>query len=488
MIRRLLVRTARFPTVPATRTLRGMSALLQSLPLANRDATLVERDAAQTARTANARDRDATWRDRDVADRDTADRDTAPSEVDPSPADSDAALSERLGDLGRRFAQTAAEIDRTARFPFENFTALHAQGLVAAVVPREAGGGGATLSRAGQIIGAVGRAETSTALVLAMTFLVHRALARSDSRWPIALRDQVWQSAVEDGGLVNNLRVEPALGSPSRGGVPATVARRTHEGWSLSGHKLYSTGIPGLRWLLVHARTDGALPDVGTFLVPRDLPGIRVIESWDTLGLRASGSHDVVFDDVRLPVEYAVDLRPPGEWAGGPDPDQAAWAAQLIGSLYQGVASAARDWLLGFLVSRVPANLGKPLSSLPRMQQIAGEIEALLVTNEALLGELARAVDGGQPPSTVRGGLAKMTVSANAIRVVELALQVTGNHGLARRNPLERHHRDVLCSRIHTPQDDAALVAAGRHALEHHPVDLSVVEAQRTAAATAAPA
>lgn len=393
--------------------------------------------------------------------------------------DRDVTLAARLDDLSRGFATTAAEMDRTGRFPFENFAALQAQGLVAAVVPRAVGGGGANLARAGRIIAAVGRAEASTALVLAMTYLVHRGLARSDSRWPADLRDQVWQTAVADGALANHLRVEPALGSPSRGGVPATLARRTRDGWSLSGHKLYSTGIPGLRWLLVHARTDGALPDVGTFLVPRDLPGIRVIESWDTLGLRASGSHEVVFDEVELPVEHAVDLRPPIEWAGGPDADQAAWGAQLIGSLYSGVASAARDWLLGFLVSRVPANLGKPLSSLPRMQQIVGEIEALLATNTAVLGDLAQAVDEGRPPSPVHSGLAKLTASANAIRVVELALQVTGNHGLARRNPLERHHRDVLCSRIHTPQDDAALVAAGRLALERHPVDPAVVAAQR---------
>ena len=56
-------------------------------------------------------------------------------------------------------------------------------------------------------------------------------------------------------------------------------------------------------------------------------------------------------------------------------------------------------------------------------------------------------------------------MTANAIRAVELALQLTGNHGLARQNPLERHYRDVLCSRIHTPQNDAILVAAGKAAL-----------------------
>lgn len=49
--------------------------------------------------------------------------------------------------------------------------------------------------------------------------------------------------------------------------------------------------------------------------------------------------------------------------------------------------------------------------------------------------------------------------------MVELALQLAGNHGLSRNNPLERHYRDVLCSRIHTPQNDSILVAAGKHHL-----------------------
>ena len=66
---------------------------------------------------------------------------------------------------------------------------------------------------------------------------------------------------------------------------------------------------------------------------------------------------------------------------------------------------------------------------------------------------------------TADGSLAAYTVTGNAIRVVELALQLSGNHGLSRRNPLERHYRDVLCSRIHTPQNDAILVAAGKRAL-----------------------
>ena len=363
-------------------------------------------------------------------------------------------------------AESAPALDRSAAFPFDNLALLHAQGVVGAVVPQSAGGGGATLAEARRTLSAVARGEPSTALVLTMTWLVHRSLARADSRWSPALRDEVWRSGVTHGALANSLRVEPELGSPARGGLPATVARRVADGWRLSGHKLYTTGIPGLRWLLVWGRTDEAEPRTGVFLVPRHAPGIRVIESWDHLGLRASGSHEVVFDDVALPASHAVDLRPPAEWAAGPDADQYAWMIVLLGALYDGIARTARDWLLGFLAERRPGSLGAPLSSVPRVQQTVGEIDALLWANDALLGDLARRADAGTPPSAVDSGLVKFNVTGNAIRAVELALQLTGNHGLSRRNPLERHWRDVQCSRIHTPQNDSILTAAGRAAFQ----------------------
>ncbi|HWH80658.1 MAG TPA: acyl-CoA dehydrogenase family protein [Burkholderiaceae bacterium] len=371
-----------------------------------------------------------------------------------------------LRELTQRFAQGAAAHDRDASFPFDNFAQLQRHGLIAAVVPHGAGGGGASLATARRIIAAVARGEPSTALVLTMTYLTHRAIARADSRWSPHLRDTLFRSAVADGALANALRVEPALGSPARGGLPETVARRVGDGWRLSGHKLYSTGIPALRWLAVWARTDEPEPRVGVFLVPREAHGIRVIESWDHLGLRASGSHDVVFDQVELPLAHAVDLRPSVEWAAGPDADQHAWVIALLGALYDGIARAAHAWLLRFLSERAPGSLGAPLATLPRVQQTVGEIEALLWANDALLSGLVQATDAGTPPSATESGLVKYNVTGNAIRVVDLALQLSGNHGLSRRNPLERHHRDVLCSRIHTPQNDSILVGAGKLALE----------------------
>ncbi|MFM9926042.1 acyl-CoA dehydrogenase family protein [Variovorax sp. H27-G14] len=378
-----------------------------------------------------------------------------------------------LARLTAQFAATAADHDRSGAFPHQNFEALQAHGLIALVAPAEHGGGCASLATARRVIAAVARGEPATALILTMTYLQHHALTRPDSRWPAPLRERVTRDAVAHGALINALRVEPALGSPARGGLPGTVARREGASWKIDGHKLYTTGIEGLSWLAVWARTDEAVPRTGVFLVPRDAPGVRVIASWDHLGLRASGSHEVVFENVAIDLAHAVDLRAPADWApdAGSQTDidahatQQAWMTVLLGSLYDAVATAARDWLVGFLNQRAPGSLGASLASLPRVQEHVGEIEALLRTNRVLLDDATAAVDSGHAQASPDSGLLKYTVTGNAVRAVELALQLSGNHGLTRANPLERHYRDVLCSRIHTPQNDAVLVGAGKRAL-----------------------
>lgn len=366
-------------------------------------------------------------------------------------------------------AARAAEIDRTGAFPRESLDALQAAGLLALTARPEDGGAGAGLARAAEAVRQAGRGCASTALILAMQLIHLHAAAHSD--WPERLRAQVGRGAVRSGALINALRVEPALGTPARGGLPATVARRTAEGWSIAGRKIYSTGAPGLAWMLVFARVEPrGLPDIdedpprmGLFLVPARSPGIIIEDTWDQLGLRGSSSHDVVFADVLVPHDHAVDLRLPADWAQ-PDPETTAWNTLLVAALYTGVAEAARDWTVAFLRGRVPANLGAPLATLPRMQEAVGRIEALLLTNRRLIAGAATDADAGRPPPLSESGLLKTVAAENAIEAVQAAVQLAGNHGLSRVNPLERHLRDVLCARVHTPQPDAALAAAGRAA------------------------
>lgn len=366
--------------------------------------------------------------------------------------------------LAAGFAQRAAAHDRDGSFPHENFAELHAAGLLVLAAPRALGGQGASMAQLAEVVGAIGHGCPATALVLTMQYVQQRGMGRPGSPWPEALARRLVREAVDGVSLINALRVEPELGSPARGGLPATVARRTPEGWRLSGRKIYSTGAPILRWYAVWARTDEAAPRVGTFLVRADSPGVRVEPTWDHLGLRASGSHDVVLHNVPTPPDHALGLQPAG---ARPQADGAFQAEMtlLLGALYTGVARAARDWLLQFLRERAPSSLGAPLATLARAQEAVGRIEALLLSSRRLLAGLAQDVDAGTPVGAVDGGLLKAVVMRNAVDAVQEALALTSNHGLSRRNPLERHLRDVLCGRVHTPQDDSVHVAAGRAAL-----------------------
>lgn len=362
-----------------------------------------------------------------------------------------------LAQLSTDFARGAAALDAGPHFPHDNLARLRRAGLLALTVPRALGGREATLAQTLRVVRAIARGEPSTALIFVMQCLYHLRL-QANAHWPAALKERVARDAVEHGALINSLRVEPELGSPSRGGLPATVGRRDGDRWILNGHKLYSTGSPGLTWFAVWGRTDEAEPRVGTWLVHRDTPGVRFGKLWNHLGMRATGSHEVIFENVEVPLEQAVDLQAPGP-ANGMDPETAVWMNVLLPAIYDGVARAARDWFVQWAANRVPSGLNAPLSSLDSFQQTVGRIDALLLANRVLLDAGA---SGSVPASEAQ--TLKYLVNRHAIDAVEIALEASSNPGLSRDNALERHYRDVLCARIHTPQNDIVLGNLGRAA------------------------
>lgn len=371
--------------------------------------------------------------------------------------------TETVAALARAFAERAPRHDCAGTFAHANIAALREAGLLGLNVPRGLGGGGAGLARAADTVRTIAEGDPATALVLAMHLLQH-GLIHTHPAWPRHVADAVGRAAVEHGALINALRVEPELGTPARGGLPETVARRSDAGWRISGRKIYSTGSPALTYGLVFVRTDEVEPRIGNVLVAMASPGVRIVETWDHLGLRASGSHDVHFDDVAVPADHAVDLRAPDGWRK-PDPLQQAWSCALLAALYDGVARAAQAWFLDFLRARKPGSLGAPLATLPRFQEAVGENERLLAVNARLVAGVAAEVDAGRLPTPHESGFLKLTATENAIAIVQRTVESSGNPGLSRANPLERHLRDVLCARIHWPQGDAVRTAAGRAAV-----------------------
>ncbi|WP_405875818.1 acyl-CoA dehydrogenase family protein [Streptomyces sp. NBC_00005] len=363
-----------------------------------------------------------------------------------------------------RIAELAAEYDRSAAFPAESLRIAHEAGLLTATIGERYGGRGGGVADTARILHSLGRLDPSVALITAMTLNTHARQA-AQPHWPEELYARVVKESLERPVLVNHARVEPDLGSSARGGLPATRARRTADGWAVSGTKRFVTGADGLDWFLVWATTDEAEPRVGTFLVPGGSPGIEVTDRWDQLGLRASGSHDVTFREVEVPYEHVIGIGPHGPAA---EQDNRAGAALHLplAALYLGVARAAQSFFHTFAHARVPANLGHPVARTERFRRTAGEIEVVLAAAEQLVFDGAAKLDAGDTSYTPEQALgARVLADRHGVRAVELAVRLLGNPGLARGNPLERHFRDIQCAPVHAPQEDISLLAIGTKAL-----------------------
>lgn len=371
---------------------------------------------------------------------------------------------EQLHSLRDEFAAKAAEHDEHATFAHANFERLHSFGLLGLTIPTAHGGLGGGLAQAARVVGAVGAGDASTGLLLAMNYLGHHVTSRN----PPPIYSTIVQAALEGRGILNGLQAEPELGSAIRGGLPGTVAQQLPDGrWRINGRKAYATGSPLVHWWLTLARTgtDDA-PLVGTVLIPGGAPGLTVKPTWNHAGLRATASHEVQLEDVVLPAQNVPGFYPPGApELRARQADVQVWNGVLLAALYDGVARAGRDWLHRFLHDRKPSNLGASLATVPRLQSIVGEIDTLLLVNRSLIDDTAGRGDAAATPDPLRAQQTKYVVTSNAIRILDLALSATGNHGLDRANPLERHYRDALCGRVHAPQADTVLLNAGRAAL-----------------------
>lgn len=370
------------------------------------------------------------------------------------------ALDQNLLDATARIVAAAApDSDRSGQFPWPGIQAVHESGLLESTVATRYGGQGASLYEAAEILAALGRGDPSVALISAMTIFNHLAQA-TKSHWPDELYQRLLLQAKHRPLLLNAARVEPELGSPARGGLPATRARRTKAGWSISGRKRFVTGAHGLTHFLVWAHTDETPTRVGTFIVENGLPGIRVIENWDSLGMRASGSHDVEYDDVEIPAENVVDLT--GSDNAQQDNRGHAALTLALTTIYLGVAEAAQAAFNQFAHERIPTNLGYPIARTERFVNLSGEIDLLVGGARQIIFDALNS-GLGDAERLIRARL----IAGRQLRdAVQIAVRGIGNPGLGAELGLERHFRDIQAVLVHAPQEDTAISILGRAAFD----------------------
>ena len=376
--------------------------------------------------------------------------------------------------------ERAAQHDRDGTFPHENFVDIRRVGLPALIVPQEFGGWGANLLESTLTMETLAQGDGSTALSFVMHVQVIGGVAEAfedvaseygGGGWPQPLFAQVCRDAVEQGALINSVATEPNLGSPSRGGLPETTAEPVRENgkdaWRINGLKTFASLSPEMDYFIIPAALQDGSGHVARFVIPAG-PHFEIIETWDSFGMRATGSHDLKIVNARVTDEQMIGRGAPSPRTTGKAPAN-AWFICTVGAVYLGVAQAALDFAADYAAKRVPTALGKPIAELESIQRRLGQAELLLLQARALLYNTARDWDQFEArrdeltPAVIA---TKFTVTNNAIEAVDHAVRVVGGASMSRSLPLERYLRDVRPGLFHPLNDDQALIIFGRNALK----------------------
>ena len=351
--------------------------------------------------------------------------------------------------LGRDFATRSAQHDQDDSFVAENYNALRERGAFAAGVPAELGGGGATHAELCAMIRELARHCGSTALAFSMhTHLVGTLayLWRSGNKAPEPMLRRV---------AAENLILVSSGGSDWLNG--SGRLEKVDGGYRLTGRKIFSSGVPSGDILMTTGVYDDpeSGPTVFHFPLPLKAEGVKILDTWRTLGMRGTGSHDVEITNVFLPDAVMQGVRrPAGKWH--PFMHAVALAAlPIFNAAYLGVAEKAREIALGLAARRKD----DPLTAVT-----AGELENQIVTaqiaHDAMVSLTAAAKPG---PDTTSAMMCRRTIFGTAIlRAAEKALELGGGAGFYRAAGLERCFRDLQGVRYHPLTEKGQTYLTGR--------------------------
>jgi alkylation response protein AidB-like acyl-CoA dehydrogenase len=359
--------------------------------------------------------------------------------------------------LGPAFAVQAAQHDADDSFVADNFRDLRTHKLFSAGVPAELGGGGASHAELCALLRELARYCGSTALALSMhTHLLAAAVWRWRQGQPV---EPLLRRMANDEIVLISTGASDWLESSG-------TAEKVDGGYRVTARKIFCSGCPMGDLLITsavyHDPKDG--PTVLHFPVPFTADGVKIMDNWRTMGMRATGSHDVVLEGVFVP-ETAVALRrPQGEWHPFFNVSVTV-AMPLIMSAYVGVAEAARD-----LACREALKKRHD----PHVPYLVGEMENTLVTAQMALREMveiAANYDFSPTEQTANAMLIRKTVAArSSMQAAEKALEVVGGAGFFRGLGLERLLRDVHGAQFHPLPEKRQLLFTGRLALGLAPV------------------
>ena len=352
-------------------------------------------------------------------------------------------------DMLKRFAERVGTYDRENRFFKEDFEDLKRAGYLTICVPKEMGGKGFTLAEFCREQRRLAYYAPATALGINM-HLYWVGLAADLYR--AGDRSLEWMLREAAAGEIF------AAGHAERGNdipvlLATTTAKKVDGGFTFTGRKMFGSLAPvwsryGLHGLWADAPGG---PKVVHGFLPRNAKGYRIVETWDTLGTRATRSDDVLLEGAFVPDKYMARTLP----AGGADAFVVAifaWALMGFANIYCGIAQRACDLVLPTVKGKSSMGLSRSMAYHPGVQHGVAEMVMALDTIAPLLDHVANewstGVDhgAGWPAKIVS---AKLHAVETCWKIVDLAMELSGGAGMFKSSELERLFRDARCGRFH---------------------------------------
>ena len=331
-------------------------------------------------------------------------------------------------------------MDESAHFAPELIAEFFRLGFMAIQIPEEFGGAGGTFFDSVLAVEEMSAVDPSAGVVVdVQNTLVNNAVLR----WANPEQRQRYLPKLAREWLGSYALSEPGSGSDAF--AMQTVARRDGGSYVLSGRKLWITNALEASLFIVFANADPAqgYRGITAFLVERDAQGFRVGKKEDKLGIRASSTCELIFEDCRVPAAQVL-----GEPGKGYkiaietlNEGRIGIGAQMIG-LARGAWEAALDY------ARERKQFGKPIADFQAIQFQLAEMSTQLEAARLMVYNAARLKDSGA--SFVReAAMAKYFSSVVAERVASLAVEIFGGNGFVKDYPVEKFYRDAKIGKIY---------------------------------------
>ena len=360
-------------------------------------------------------------------------------------------------DLVRRLAQEqiaprAAEIDRTAEYPWDVRQLLAEQDVLALPFATEYGGTGTGTLMLQMAVEEIAKVCASSALILMLQELGSLPISLFGSP---ELKDQ-WLPRFASGELAPAF----ALSEPEAGSDPAamrTTAVRDGDEWVLNGAKNWISNAGIADTYVVFAKTDREGGRSSAFLVEADRPGFSIGNVEHKLGIKGSPTGSPVLEDVRVPSGNLI-----GQEGKGLSVALATLERTRLGAAAQavGIAQGATDYANAYAKERIA--FGKPINQLQAIQFKLADMETGTAAARELLYKACALVDRGTPGVGKYTSMAKLFASDNAMRVTVEAVQVLGGYGYVNDYPLERMMRDAKITQIYEGTNEIQRVVIAR--------------------------